>query len=112
MGDDGELWGPLTARAVENFAISGQTTPQRFLVALALVKRAAAETNAALGLLDSAKAAVIAAAAMEIERGEHWDQFPIDVHQTGSGTSSNMNCNEVIASLCQRRAGISVRPTT
>src|SRR5438309_1709605 len=93
------LYGASTQRAVLNCPISGQRFPRRFIRAQALIKRAAAETNAELGLLDSGKAAAIAAAAQAVADGEHDAQFPIDVYQTGSGTSTNTNFNEVIARL-------------
>src|SRR5262245_32761930 len=92
-------YGASTQRAVLNFPISGTPMPPRFLRALALIKLAAAETNQGLGLLDAAKAQAIAAAAREVADGGHAGQFPIDVYQTGSGTSTNTNMNEVIASL-------------
>ncbi|MBA2382505.1 MAG: class II fumarate hydratase [Chloroflexi bacterium] len=96
------LYGASTQRAVLNFPISGQRFPRPFLRALALVKQAAAETNAELGLLDPEIAAAIAAAADEVAGGSHDDQFPIDIYQTGSGTSTNTNMNEVVANLATR----------
>jgi fumarate hydratase class II len=96
------LWGAQTQRAVENFPISGQPIPRGFIRALGLIKAAAAEVNADLGLLPAAEAASIRAAALTIAEGAHDAQFPIDVFQTGSGTSSNMNANEVIATLASR----------
>jgi fumarate hydratase, class II len=99
------LYGASTQRAVLNFPISGQRFPRRFLRALGLVKRAAAETNQKLGLLDSKVAAAIAAAAQEVADAAHDAQFPIDVYQTGSGTSTNTNANEVIARLAAARLG-------
>ena len=99
----GALYGASTQRAVLNFPISGQRFPRRFIRALALVKQAAAETNGELGLLEPAVAAVIAAAATEVADGVHDDHFPIDVYQTGSGTSTNTNMNEVVARLATRR---------
>jgi fumarate hydratase class II len=93
------LYGASTQRAVENFPISGQRFPRRFLRAMGLVKRAAAEANGSLGLLDRDLAAAIAAAAQEVADGEHDADFPIDIYQTGSGTSTNTNFNEVIARL-------------
>ena len=93
------LYGASTQRAVENFPISGQRFPRRFLRAMGLVKNATAEANGSLGLLDRDVAAAIAAAAQEVADGEHDAQFPIDVYQTGSGTSTNTNFNEVIARL-------------
>jgi fumarate hydratase class II len=99
------LYGASTQRAVLNFPISGQRFPREFIRALALVKQAAAETNGELGLLEPAVAAAIAAAAAEVAGGAHDDQFPIDVYQTGSGTSTNTNMNEVVARLATTRLG-------
>jgi fumarate hydratase class II len=104
------LYGASTQRAVENFPISGQPMPRAFLRALGLVKAAAAEANGQLGLLPVAMAAAIAAAAREVADGRHDAQFPIDVFQTGSGTSSNMNANEVIATLAARAHSGEVHP--
>jgi len=104
------LFGAQTQRAVTNFPISGQRMPERFLRALGLVKQIAALVNAELGELDAARAAAIAAAAGEIADGRHLAQFPVDVFQTGSGTSSNMNANEVIATLASRALGTPVHP--
>ncbi|MQY19792.1 class II fumarate hydratase [Nocardia macrotermitis] len=103
------LWRAQTQRAVENFPISGRGLERAQIRALGLLKAACAVVNRDLGLLDSEKAAAIIAAAEEIASGAHDDQFPIDVFQTGSGTSSNMNANEVIASLAAR-AGVTVHP--
>jgi fumarate hydratase, class II len=94
-----ELWGGETSKAVENFPVSGEPIPVSVARWLGRVKAAAARTNAELGLLDADKAERIAQAADRVAAGEFDDQFPIDVFQTGSGTSSNMNANEVIASL-------------
>ena len=94
-----ELWGPETAKAVENFPVSGEQVPAPVVHWLGRIKAAAARVNAELGLLDEEKAERIAAAADRIAEGELDDQFPIDVFQTGSGTSSNTNANEVIAAL-------------
>ena len=94
-----ELWGGETAKAVANFPVSGEPIPAPVARWLGRIKGAAARVNADLGLLDRDKAERIAAAAERIARGELDDQFPIDVFQTGSGTSSNMNANEVIATL-------------
>ena len=94
-----ELWGAETTKAVENFPVSGEPIPAPVARWLGRIKAAAARVNAELGLLDSDKADRIAAAGDRIANGELDDQFPIDVFQTGSGTSSNMNANEVIASL-------------
>src|SRR5688500_13878933 len=101
-----ELWGGETAKAVENFPVSGNTIPVPVIRALGRIKAAAARANADLGLLDSDVAGRIATAADAVAAGEHDDQFPVDVFQTGSGTSSNMNANEVIANL----AGEGVHP--
>src|SRR3954452_17910960 len=90
-------YGASTQRAVLNFPISGQPFPRRFIRALGLVKRAAAQTNRELGLLARRRAQAIAAAAQEVIDGKLDDQFPIDIYQTGSGTSTNTNANEVIA---------------
>ncbi len=100
------LWKAQTQRAVENFPISGTPIEPRLIHALGQVKAAAARVNGELGVLDADRADAIVAAATEVARGEHDDQFPIDVFQTGSGTSSNMNANEVISSL----AGEGVHP--
>ena len=94
-----ELWGGETRKAIENFPVSGERVPVPVIRWLGRLKAAAARTNAELGLLDSELAERIAAAADEVAHGQHDDQFPIDVFQTGSGTSSNMNANEVIATL-------------
>jgi fumarate hydratase class II len=94
-----ELWGSETRKAVENFPVSGEPVPAPVVLWLGRIKAAAARVNADLGLLDADKAARIAAAADRIAAGELDDQFPIDVFQTGSGTSSNTNANEVIAAL-------------
>src|SRR5438105_4381281 len=94
-----ELWGGETRKAVENFPVSGEPIPAPVARWLGRIKAAAARVNAELGLLDADKAERIAAAADRVAQGELDDQFPIDVFQTGSGTSSNMNANEVMASL-------------
>src|SRR5205814_7841868 len=94
-----ELWGAETRKAVENFPVSGEPIPREVARWLGRIKAAAARVNADLGLLDPDKAERIAAAGDRIANGELDDQFPIDVFQTGSGTSSNMNANEVIAAL-------------
>jgi len=94
---EGALYGAQTQRALENFRISGSAFPRRFIQALGLVKEAAALTNGELGALDPGVARAIADAAGEVARGDWDDQFPLDVYQTGSGTSTNMNANEVIA---------------
>jgi fumarate hydratase class II len=94
------LWGAQTQRAVQNFPISGLRMPREFIRALGEIKRAAAQANAALGHLPAATAEAIGVAAAAVAAGAHDREFPIDVFQTGSGTSSNMNANEVIAALC------------
>jgi fumarate hydratase class II len=104
------LWGAQTQRAVNNFPISGLRMPAAFIRALALVKWAAARTNRDLGLLPEAIAGAIESSALKIANGLHEDQFPIDVFQTGSGTSSNMNANEVIARLATQTLGSAVHP--
>ena len=93
------LWGAQTQRAVQNFPVSGRPMPRGFIRALGLVKAAAAEANADLDLLPGPLAKAVTRAALEVAEGSHDDQFPIDIYQTGSGTSSNMNANEVIAAL-------------
>jgi fumarate hydratase class II len=98
-GERQELWGGETRKAVDNFPVSGEPIPAPVARWLGRIKSAAARVNAELGLLDADKAARIAAAADRVGAGELDDQFPIDVFQTGSGTSSNMNANEVIATL-------------
>ncbi len=104
------LWGAQTQRAVQNFPISGQPMPRQFIRALALVKAAAAEVNGGFGLLPPAAAKAIRAAAAEVADGRHDAHFPLDVFQTGSGTSSNMNANEVIATLASRAGKARVHP--
>jgi fumarate hydratase class II len=99
------LYGASTQRAVLNFPISGTPFPRRFIRALALIKLAAAETNAELGLLEPDVARAISSAAGAVADGDHDDQFPIDVYQTGSGTSTNTNMNEVVAHLASARLG-------
>jgi fumarate hydratase, class II len=96
---ESELWGPETVKAVENFPVSGERVPVPVVRWLGRIKAAAARVNAELGLLDAELAERIARAGDEVAEGHHDDQFPIDVFQTGSGTSSNMNANEVIATL-------------
>ena len=104
------LWGAHTQRAVQNFPVSGLAMPRAFIAALGLVKQAAARANKMLGLLDARVAQAVEAAAAEVAAGRHDAQFPIDVFQTGSGTSSNMNANEVVAALASRRLGSAVHP--
>src|ERR687887_2837226 len=93
------FWGGETTKAVENFPVSGERVPVPVVRWLGRIKGAAARVNAELGLLDAELAERIAAAGDEIAEGRHDDQFPIDVFQTGSGTSSNMNANEVMATI-------------
>jgi fumarate hydratase class II len=101
-------WGAQTQRAVENFPISGVTFGRRFVRALGVVKKAAARANRDLGKLDDETADAVVRAADEVIAGEHDDQFPVDVFQTGSGTSSNMNANEVIANRAAEILGADV----
>ncbi|KYH44984.1 class II fumarate hydratase [Branchiibius sp. NY16-3462-2] len=103
-------WRAQTQRAVTNFPISGQPIERELIAGLALIKGAGARVRAARGVLDQQKADAIAAAAAEVAQGDWDDQFPIDVFQTGSGTSSNMNANEVIATLAQGKLGAPVHP--
>ncbi len=107
---DDALWGAQTQRAVTNFPVSGERIGRDMIGALASLKGAAAVVNGSLGVLDLDMAAAIHDAAVAVAAGEHDDQFPIDVFQTGSGTSSNMNANEVIASLARTRLGRPVHP--
>ncbi|RZZ87536.1 class II fumarate hydratase [Pseudoxanthomonas winnipegensis] len=99
------LWGAQTQRAVQNFPISGRPMPRGFIRALGLIKAAAAQVNAELGLLPKATAKAVRKAALEVADGAYDAHFPIDIYQTGSGTSSNMNANEVIANLASRAGG-------
>jgi fumarate hydratase class II len=104
------LYGAQTQRAIENFEVGGFPLPPAFIGAVALIKKAAAGANHELGLLDDVRAAAIAVACDGIRRGEHDNAFPVDVFQTGSGTSTNMNVNEVVARLASYDAGIDVHP--
>ena len=104
------LYGAQTQRAVENFPISDLRFPRPFLRALGLIKGAAAAVNQELGLLEPDVAAAIQKAAQEVEEGKHDGEFPLDIFQTGSGTSTNMNANEVIATLASRELGRKVHP--
>jgi fumarate hydratase class II len=104
------LWGAQTQRAVNNFPISGLTMPRQFIAALGLVKWAAAGANAELGLLKSEIAIAIQNAALAVSEGQYDQHFPIDIFQTGSGTSSNMNANEVIAHIATAALGSEVHP--
>ncbi len=104
------LWGAQTERARRNFQLSGTRLPPDFIAALALIKAAAARANAHLGLLPPEVGTAISQAAQSVALGAHDDQFPLDVFQTGSGTSTNMNANEVIATLASRALGRVVHP--
>ncbi len=104
------LWAAQTQRAIDNFRLSGMPMPGPFIHALGLVKWAAAGANGSLGLLEAGHAKAIQDAAIRVARGELDTQFPVDVFQTGSGTSSNMNANEVIARLATTRVGQPVHP--
>jgi fumarate hydratase class II len=104
------LWGAQTQRALVNFPVSGQPLPPELLVALAQVKQAAAQVNQELGVVPAPIATAIAAAAAAVAAGDHADQFPVDLYQTGSGTSSNMNLNEVLAHLASAALGQPVHP--
>jgi fumarate hydratase class II len=104
------LWGAQTQRAIENFPISGEPLQPHLIWALASIKGAAAAVNAELGVLEPDLAGAVHDVAAEIAAGAYLDQFPLDVFQTGSGTSSNMNANEVIATLASRRLGRPVHP--
>ena len=101
---DKQLWGSETTKAIDNFPVSGERVPAPVIHWLGRIKAAAARTNAELGLLDSNVAERVARAGDEVAHGRHDDQFPVDVFQTGSGTSSNMNANEVIANLAGEEA--------
>ena len=104
------LYGAQTQRAINNFPISHVPLPNNFIKALCYVKFACSESNLELGLMSSEKAKAIQEAADAIIKGAHLEQFPIDVFQTGSGTSTNMNANEVLASLAKKLTGIDVHP--
>ncbi|MER5349938.1 class II fumarate hydratase [Kitasatospora sp. NPDC002551] len=106
----GAKWQAQTQRAVENFPVSGQRLERAHIAALARIKAAAARVNARLGVLDAETADAIVSAAEEVAAGRWDDEFPVDVFQTGSGTSSNMNTNEVIATLAGERLGRPVHP--
>src|SRR5438067_5509281 len=107
---DEARWGAQTQRAVDNFPISGERIARDLIGALASIKGASATINGRLGVLDKDMATAIHDAAADVSRGPYDDQFPIDVFQTGSGTSSNMNMNEVIATLASVRLGRPVHP--
>jgi len=104
------LYSAQTQRAVENFPVSGITLPRSVIRALGLIKAALAGTNGELGLLEGDMTTAIISSALEVADGRYDSQFPLDIFQTGSGTSSNMNCNEVIATLATRRLGEIVHP--
>ncbi len=104
------LWGAQTQRAVDNFPISGLTMPRQFIAALGLVKWAAAGANAELGLIKNELVIAIQKASLAVSAGEYDEHFPIDIFQTGSGTSSNMNANEVISHLATADLGKEVHP--
>ena len=93
------LYGAQTQRAINNFPISGLTMPPAFIKTVALIKQTAAKVNMQLGLLDDTRGNAIIQAAEQLIQGKHSDQFPVDIFQTGSGTSTNMNVNEVLAHL-------------
>ena len=103
-------WGAQTQRAIENFPMSGRPVEQAIIEALALIKGTCAQVNAELGVIDAGIADAIAGAALEVASGHHIDQFPVDVFQTGSGTSTNMNMNEVLAHMAEERIGRTVSP--
>ncbi len=104
------LWGAQTQRAVDNFPISGQAMPAAFIRALGLIKSACAEANLELEMLDEARAGAIMQAAAEVAANRYDAQFPVDVYQTGSGTSSNMNANEVISRLADPDGKLGIHP--
>lgn len=104
------LYGAQTQRAIQNFTFSSFRFPRPFIAALGLIKKSAAEVNGELGLVDGGLASAMAEAAQEVENGRHDAQFPVDIFQTGSGTSTNMNANEVIATLASRACGKTVHP--
>ena len=104
------LYGAQTQRAIDNFRFSPLKLPSAFIRALALIKWACADANFRLGVLDDDKATAIKTTALAIASGQHADQFPLDIFQTGSGTSTNMNMNEVIANLASRQLGLPVHP--
>jgi fumarate hydratase, class II len=104
------LYGAQTQRAVENFPISGTGLEPAQIVALARIKKAAAKVNRSMGIIDATIADAVVAAADELISGKHHDQFPVDTYQTGSGTSSNMNMNEVLANIASAALGAPVHP--
>jgi len=104
------LYGAQTQRAVDNFPVSGLILPRSVIRALGLIKAAAAKANQDLGLIEADMAEAIQAASHEVAKGNHVQHFPVDIFQTGSGTSSNMNANEVIANIASQRLGRKVHP--
>lgn len=104
------LYGAQTQRAINNFPISGMPMPKAFIQALAYVKFACSDSNKELGLMSNEKAEAIQVAAKEVIQGNYIEQFPIDIFQTGSGTSTNMNANEVLATLAEKLTGTKVHP--
>jgi fumarate hydratase class II len=104
------LYGAQTQRAIDNFPISDMTLPREFIRALALIKGAAAQVNQELGLLPAEKAKAIQGAVDVVETGDTDDNFLVDVFQTGSGTSTNMNCNEVLSRLATQQSGVKIHP--
>ena len=111
---EGALWGAQTQRALENFNISGIRFAfpfgRSFIQALGIIKFSAATANQKLQLLDAKKASAIKLASKEVAAGQHDDHFPLDIFQTGSGTSTNMNANEVIATIASKKARIKINP--
>ena len=111
---EGALWGAQTQRALENFNISGIRFAfpfgRSFIQALGIIKFSAATANQKLQLLDAKKASAIKLASKEVAAGQHDDHFPLDIFQTGSGTSTNMNANEVIATIASKKARIKISP--
>ena len=104
------LYGAQTQRAVDNFPISGRPMPVQFIRALILAKAAAARANIELEQISEAQGRAIVDVALELLKGDFMQHFPVDIFQTGSGTSSNMNANEVLATLASRRLGEPVNP--
>ena len=104
------LWGASTQRAVLNFPISGIPMPRSFIRALGYIKAGAAAANAELGIIEEEMGAVIISASLSVAEGEYDEHFPVDVFQTGSGTSTNMNANEVIATISSKKSGLAIHP--
>ena len=101
-------WGAQTQRAINNFPISGLTMPNEFIRALALIKSVSAHVNGKEGLINQEVATAIEKAAIQIFNGDLLDQFPVDIFQTGSGTSTNMNMNEVVANVANSMVSINI----